>query len=134
MSCKVLLLRLHRSGLITLPEPRHINSNGKKSSRRTEQGESKENIDGPLPSLLPLELKRVVSKKDSFLWNELIDRYHYLGYTPFAGRPDPVFDQLSGRLSLRYRLFCRGLEGGAQGCLDWLEYRAPGAESASGCR
>jgi len=56
MSCKVLLLRLHRSGLITLPEPRHINSNGKRSSRRTEQGESKENIDGPLPSLLPLSI------------------------------------------------------------------------------
>lgn len=25
------------------------------------------------------ELRRVISKKDSFFWNDLIDRYHYLG-------------------------------------------------------
>lgn len=35
--------------------------------------------------LFPLELHRVVSKKDSYFWNELIDRYHYLGYTPLPG-------------------------------------------------
>ncbi|MEW6064591.1 hypothetical protein P378_15565 [Desulforamulus profundi] len=85
MSCKVLLLRLHRSGLITLPEPRKSNGNGRKFSRRTEQGKAREKIAGPVQSLLPLELQRVVSKKDSFLWNELIDRYHYLGYTPLPG-------------------------------------------------
>lgn len=85
MSCKVLLLRLHRSGLITLPEPRTTNGNGKKFSRRTEQGEPGVKITGPVRSLLPLELVRVVSKKDSYLWNELIDRYHYLGYTPLPG-------------------------------------------------
>jgi hypothetical protein len=85
MSCKVLLLRLHRSHLITLPEPRKRNGNGFRFSRRTERGEPKENITGPLQSLLPLELQQVVSKKDSFFWNELIDRYHYLGYTPLPG-------------------------------------------------
>lgn len=85
MSCRVLLLKLHRSGLITLPEPRTTNGNGRKYSRRTKQGEVKEDITGPLQSLLPLELKRITSKKDSSLWNELIDRYHYLGYTPLPG-------------------------------------------------
>ena len=34
MSCRVLLLRLHRSGLITLPEPGTTNGNGRKFSRR----------------------------------------------------------------------------------------------------
>jgi hypothetical protein len=85
MSCRVLLLKLYRSGLVTLPEPRVTNGNGQKFSRRTKRGEAKENIAGPVQSLLPLELQRVASKKDSFLWNELVDRYHYLGYTPLAG-------------------------------------------------
>lgn len=85
MSCKVLLLRLHRSALITLPEPKTTNGNGQKFSRRTQQGEAKEKITEPVQSLLPLKLERVVSKNDSYLWNELIDRYHYLGYTPLPG-------------------------------------------------
>jgi len=85
MSCRVLLLKLYRLGLVTLPEPRVTNGNGQKFSRRTKRGDPKENIAGPVQSLLPLELQRVASKKDSFLWNELVDRYHYLGYTPLAG-------------------------------------------------
>jgi hypothetical protein len=85
MSCKVLLLRLHRSGLIGLPEPRNGNANGRNVSRRTEQGDARDEIAGPLNSLLPLELCRVISRKDSLLWNELIDCYHYLGHTPLPG-------------------------------------------------
>lgn len=85
MSCRVLLLKLHRSGLITLPEPRQKNVNGKKYLRRTEQGEAQEPITGPLQALLPLELHRVRCQKDSSLWNELIERYHYLGYKPLPG-------------------------------------------------
>jgi hypothetical protein len=85
MSCRVLLLRLHRLGMIALPEPRNSNANGRKYSRRTERGEAGEQIAGPLQSLLPLELERVTSKKESYLWNELVDRYHYLGYTPLPG-------------------------------------------------
>lgn len=38
-----------------------------------------------LKELLPLELRRVASKKESFFWNELIVRYHYLGYAPLPG-------------------------------------------------
>ena len=85
MSCNVLLLRLHRSGMITSPKPRRSNANGRKFSRRTKHGEAGKEISGPLKSLLPLELIRVTSKKDSYLWNEFIDRYHYLGYTPLPG-------------------------------------------------
>jgi hypothetical protein len=85
MSCRVLLLRLHRSGLITLPEPRNGNANGRKYSVRTMRGEAGEKITGPLESLMPLKLERVTSKKDSPFWNELIDRYHYLGFYPLPG-------------------------------------------------
>jgi len=72
MSCNVLLLRLHRSGMITSPKPRRSNANGRKFSRRTKHGEAGKEISGPLKSLLPLELIRVTSKKDSYLWNEFI--------------------------------------------------------------
>ena len=68
-----------------MPKPRNGNANGRKYSRRTEQGELKEKIAGPLATWAPLELKRVVTKKDSCFWNELIDRYHYLGYAPLPG-------------------------------------------------
>ena len=55
MSCKVLLLRLHRSGMIALPAPRRSNANGQKFSRRTEHGEPGKEISGPLKSLLPIK-------------------------------------------------------------------------------
>ncbi len=32
-----------------------------------------------------MELHRVTSKRVSLFWNELIDRYHYLSYTPLPG-------------------------------------------------
>ena len=66
MSCKVLLLKLHRLGLITLSESTGTNANGRKFSRRTQPGEAKEQIDGSLKSLLPLELERVTAKKTPF--------------------------------------------------------------------
>lgn len=85
MSCRVMLLKLHRAGLIDLPLPRKANGNGRKFSHRTKKGEPGEIIAKPARELFPLELRRVISKKDSFFWNELIDRYHYLGYTPLPG-------------------------------------------------
>lgn len=85
MSCRVALLKIYRSGLIELPAPRHRYGNGEKFSRYTPEGDPKEPIMLPVGKLAPLELQRVVSKKSSFLWNEFIQRYHYLGYTPLPG-------------------------------------------------
>jgi hypothetical protein len=39
----------------------------------------------PVGQLSPVRLRKVDSKQDSLLWNELIERYHYLGYTPLPG-------------------------------------------------
>lgn len=85
MSCRVALLRLHRSGIIQLPPPRGPHYNGRRKKRRTPQGEPRALIVNPLKELRPLELHRVALKKESLFWNELIDRYHYLGYTPLPG-------------------------------------------------
>lgn len=86
MSCRVAMLRMHRDGLIQLPPPTKRNGNGKRYSRRTPQAE---------PELFPfvtpageiddLCLELVIGRTASHLWNEYIDRYHYLGYQPLRG-------------------------------------------------
>lgn len=86
MSCRVAMLRMHADGLIELPPPLKGNGNGKRYRRRTAAAE---------PQLFPvlesagaladLHLEPVQSSQASHLWNEYIDRYHYLGYQPLAG-------------------------------------------------
>ena len=85
MSCRVAMLKLHRSGLIELPPPIHGNVNGRRRIQLTPRGEPQKPIVKPVRDLLPLELRRVVSKEDSYFWNELIDRYHYLDYGNLQG-------------------------------------------------
>lgn len=85
MSARVLLLNLHKAGLIELPPPRCATGNHRKFSQRTPAGEPGDTIVKPVQELLPLRLERVSTKENSYLWNELIDRYHYLGYTRLPG-------------------------------------------------
>lgn len=85
MSARLLLLNLHQAGLIELPSPSFTNNNRRKFSRCTPAGEPGSPIVKPVHKLLPLRLERVKTKKESSLWNELIDRYHYLGYTRLVG-------------------------------------------------
>ncbi len=83
MSARVAMLRMQEDGLITLPPPRcqrpdpttHLTS-------RTDPGIP---IERPAGALTPLVLQRVQKKPDSRLWNEYIERYHYLGYKPLPG-------------------------------------------------
>ncbi len=93
MSCRVLLLKLHRLGAIELPPPQKGNSNGKKFTTRTPDAEPQETI-GVSPGLLrTLTLVRIDNKRDSLLWNEFMARYHYLGYTPLPGAQIRYFIQ-----------------------------------------
>lgn len=85
MSCRVALLRMHRRGEITLPEPRNGNGNGKPLSRQTIDLSPQNVLEIPVNKLTNLELVYVGSRKESALWNGLIDRYHYLGYSPLPG-------------------------------------------------
>lgn len=85
MSCKNVLLRLAREGVITLPEPKHNNFNRKTTINFTEKTNPKNPIECDLGKLLPIKLVRVILQKDRALWNEFVHRYHYLGYTPFPG-------------------------------------------------
>ncbi len=86
MSCRVAMIRMHNDGLIQLPAPRRSHNNGKPYRRRTRQAEPERNpLVVPAGDFVDLHLQPVVTRKDSHLWNEYIDRYHYLGYKPLPG-------------------------------------------------
>lgn len=84
MSCRVALLRLHRAGLVTLPAPTRGNGNAKGLSRQVALPEARA-VTGSVEQLGALELEWVRGRERSALWNRLIERYHYLGYTPLPG-------------------------------------------------
>lgn len=82
MSCRVALLRLDRSGLIRLPPPK-TKPNALIKLKRTPQGEPKPSISFELSDV---ELSfDPVERNSAPLWNELIERYHYLGYSRHGG-------------------------------------------------
>jgi hypothetical protein len=85
MSCRVAMLRMEKDGLITLPPPQKRNGNGRTRPRQTAASDPGDPISLPAGSLSELLFRPVVSRPDSSLWNELIERYHYLGYKPLPG-------------------------------------------------
>ncbi len=84
MSCRVALLRMQEDGLLSLPPPRNGNCNGRHVISRTAAAEPQPRQEFSLSELGPLRLA-MVSPEQSPLWNEYLDRYHYLGYAPLAG-------------------------------------------------
>ena len=85
MSCRVGLLRLHRAGLIALPAPRNGNGNGRGLAKQPAAWPAERPLGGAVGQLSGLRLVPVAGKPASRLWNGLIARYHYLGYTPLPG-------------------------------------------------
>jgi hypothetical protein len=82
MSCRVALLKLHRQGLLSLPPATKVISRNKAIDHSLSLPElaitkSVEQIEG-----LSLVL---VTRHGSPLWKIMIQRYHYLGYTPLVG-------------------------------------------------
>ncbi len=85
MSCRVAMLRMERDGLITLPPPQKGNGNGNTRPRLTAASDPQLPITQPAGALGELIFQPLNSREDSSLWNELIERYHYLGYKPLPG-------------------------------------------------
>jgi hypothetical protein len=83
MSCRVAMLRMHRDGLLVLPPPTHTKGRLKKivfTSATDPHSPVVRSVDQ-----LPQLRLQMVSKTTSALWNEYIERYHYLGYMPLPG-------------------------------------------------
>jgi len=85
MSARVALARMERDGLVTLPPPQHANNHNSSWPLRLPAGEHPEAVTDELSALLPLRLSPVTTKAASKEWNELVARYHYLGYSPLPG-------------------------------------------------
>ena len=85
MSCRVAMLRMHEDGQICLPPPTRI----KHPVRKVEPTSA---TDQQTPILCSVELLpklhfKIVTKKNSALWNEYIERYHYLGVYAYLAIP-----------------------------------------------
>lgn len=98
MSCRVALLRMQTDGLIGLPPPRNGNGNSKPYKRRSADTEPELPFSAKAKELTDLKLELVLSRRQSHLWNEYIDRYHYLGYKPLPGAQLRYTATAQGRL------------------------------------
>ena len=85
MSCRVALLRMQDDGLIKLPPPLWNTGNGKIHRWRSAACEPKATITIPVSYFKELQFELVKGKQDSHIWNEYIDRYHYLRFKPLPG-------------------------------------------------
>ena len=83
MSCRVAMLRMDKDGLIRLP-PSTRTKQPVKKIKFTPATDPQCSVTSPVNQLPKLHLK-LVTKATSALWNEYIERYHYLGHKPLPG-------------------------------------------------
>jgi transposase len=79
------LVKMEGAGLVELPPPKHTHSTRMKPIDHTPRTDANQQIllaAGKLPEL-HIEIANTGDEKS--LWNEYIDRYHYLGYWPLSG-------------------------------------------------
>ncbi len=98
MSCRVALLRMERDGLIRLPPPEKGNGNRTARVRISSASDPQPQVCVGAGALGPLRLELVVKGTNSQLWNELIERYHYLGHKPLPGAQLRYFVYSGSRL------------------------------------
>ncbi len=85
MTCRVALMRMQRDGLINLPPSQIPLQRRRPNFPATQATDPQTPIHLPVHELAPLRLQPVVLTAHSRLWNEYVQRYHYLGYTPMSG-------------------------------------------------
>jgi hypothetical protein len=84
MSCRVALLRMEKDGLVQL-QPVKIRLNNNHPIKHTENTSQLPPILKPVGQLHNIRLEMVTTRDSSRLWNEYIDRYHYLGHKTLPG-------------------------------------------------
>jgi hypothetical protein len=106
MVCRSMMLVLHRAGHIELPAKKCSPPNplGKRSKPATDILLDQSPIPGPLKKLQPIEIRQVRRTSLESLFNSLIERDHYLGYTQPVGE------------HLKYMLFA---DDRPVACLGW---------------
>ena len=76
---------MEKDGLIGLPAPLRKNGGGRRQVALSAASDPGEPVQASLRALEPLVFQRVEKGPLARLWNELIQRYHYLGYRPLSG-------------------------------------------------
>ncbi|MCP4749538.1 MAG: IS4 family transposase [Proteobacteria bacterium] len=105
-SCLKALEQMEKAGFISLPAKRKRPQKSKqKPIEWTYQTAERETVDTDLDQLYPVELEIVTGKNDILLWNQYVDRYHYLNYKRPIGT------------HLRYFIVSKGRPDGILGCL-----------------
>lgn len=87
MSCRKALLKLHRSGLLNLPELKEPFVFFQKRKKKAENYPEIAFISGELEELGKIELVAISNRRSrlSGIWKSLMDRHHYLGSGPLCG-------------------------------------------------
>lgn len=90
MVCRGLMLRLHRAGYIELPAVRFIPRNplGQRGAQRHRPAPvlvDQTPLESTLAGIRPLEFQQVRRTAEEKLFDSLLERYHYLGYTQPVG-------------------------------------------------
>ncbi len=90
MVCRGLMLQLHRQGHIELPPVRWVNPNplARRNPERRRPAPvlvEERPLQCTLAQIRPLEFQQVRRTVEERLFNSLLDRYHYLGYTRQVG-------------------------------------------------
>lgn len=106
MVCRSLMLRLHRAGLIQLPEPKRKLINNAILHRRVRAVPAVDQtpINGTLAALGALEIRQVRRTEGEALFGQLLKLHHYLGYSRPVGE------------HLKYLVFASGRP---VACLGW---------------
>jgi hypothetical protein len=114
--CRGLLLQLEKKQLITLPPRLAVNNNSKRRKKTSTPFDflPPAPITDPLSALTPIELRQVRRTPEEKLFNNLIEQYHYLGYTRPVGEHLKYLAYADGRLiacfafsSAPYAIGCR---------------------------
>ena len=87
VACRGILLKLERRGMIQLPARKQRGRDNSLSLPAVLELPLQEPaVEGRLGQFSRCQLVRVVTREESQRWNDLIHRYHYLGYRPMVGR------------------------------------------------
>jgi len=98
-ACLNLLGKLESEGVLKLPEKKVFLHRAPGKPCRTERTELQSPIEGSLGDIGLVRLEIVGGREETGLWNEYVDRYHYLGYKhPFGCYARYFVESKRGRL------------------------------------
>ena len=79
-ACSKLLEKLETQGVLKLPEKQISSGSSSKQILQTERTEVGELLEESVGAQGPFQVVPVTEKEVIALWNEYVNRYHYLGY------------------------------------------------------